>query len=612
MNSHVLLLDESCDLRRFLSARSRGYYAVVCLFWASPQIKQQLSGATGGMCYSLTDLTDNISVLEEEANTQMREICQNGPKYLGLAWRYHLSEMLFQKFLSLRVVGRVIYFLSNLRHKLNVSQLKVDFVLSLENVKSLNEVLCTIGKPGSILLQSYSDQSKVSTRQVSRLPFLERWWRHLCGVRITGQWEAQIWNLIEKLDNRYALRSHYWKSSKSIPELSNGVTFFSSYLNNSRIIRAFESSVPLPVNWVVSNFYARQGASPTGRPIHWLWQFGNGNKRISRVEDNIDMLAEDSSSQGIISSVVRPLVSEDSLNWNKGYLPSLVNLTRCWENYLQQAKPRLVVVASQLGPEGWFSKIAKSHGIPVLQVMHGVLGGYFYTQTPILSDAFVVYGNFWRNLWPEKERHKIIVFNPDGLITRIKKDPASSRKRITLFSWPLAKVKYHNFSEFTDAFIHTFHRLLCNRNYEVLVRAHPLENPSDFVKRWEYFYGSLPPGLHMGKFEPLDEALAHTDVAVMFRSTVMLNCLTSRIPVIMPGWVDFGWNQAIRDIPGIYLANDFPDLERQLVEWLDRPPELNKDVSEFFVRSPGVGRDAFCSLVDDLIAGRKLGKKRVP
>lgn len=103
----------------------------------------------------------------------------------------------------------------------------------------------------------------------------------------------------------------------------------------------------------------------------------------------------------------------------------------------------------------------------------------------------------------------------------------------------------------------------------------------------------------------MDQILAETDVALMFRSTIMLNCFASDIPIIMPGWIDFGWNRALMDINGVYLANDFSDLEARLMEWLDQPPQLSKDVAEYFVRSPEDGRDAFCSLVSNLMLGSR-------
>jgi hypothetical protein len=139
-----------------------------------------------------------------------------------------------------------------------------------------------------------------------------------------------------------------------------------------------------------------------------------------------------------------------------------------------------------------------------------------------------------------------------------------------------------------------------------MVRAHTRENPSYFIQRWRHLYGSLPKGLYIVKNEPLAQVLAKTDVALMFRSTVMLNCLFNRIPIIMPGWIDFDWRKVLDDIPGIYMADDFPDIENCLEEWLGQPPSISDEVVNNFVHPPGAGGDIFCAHVKDLMNRARL------
>ena len=101
----------------------------------------------------------------------------------------------------------------------------------------------------------------------------------------------------------------------------------------------------------------------------------------------------------------------------------------------------------------------------------------------------------------------------------------------------MTKKQFYNHSEFVGNLICLFRNMLVEGQCEVVVRFHPAENPSDFVDRWQQSWGPTPPGLFLSKHEPLNEILAKTDVALMFRSTIMLNCLVNDIPVIMPGWI---------------------------------------------------------------------------
>jgi hypothetical protein len=229
--------------------------------------------------------------------------------------------------------------------------------------------------------------------------------------------------------------------------------------------------------------------------------------------------------------------------------------------------------------------------------MHGVLGGYLYTQTPILSDAMVVPGEFWKNLWPKDQRHKIFVFNPPGYFAKISRPLNRRPRNLTFFSWPLAMLPYYNFYEITDGFIRIFHSLLADKTTHVTIRAHPLENPQDLTSRWHELYGPLPARLRIVKEEPLEVTLKNTDLALMYRSTVMLNCLANDIPVVMPGWIDYGWNDGLVELSNCYLARDFRDLEERLRLWLKVQPQDSEPPNANFLHPSGMGKEDFLGLL---------------
>ena len=147
-----------------------------------------------------------------------------------------------------------------------------------------------------------------------------------------------------------------------------------------------------------------------------------------------------------------------------------------------------------------------------------------------------------------------------------------------------------------------FHRLLSQDVCEIVVRCHPLENPADFVQRWLCRYGRMPSGLRISKGDSLDKLLSRTDVALMFRSTVMIDCVANKIPVIMPGWIDFGFSRdKLLDIPCVYFADDFIDLENRIHEWLKDPPQMDEKILNFFVQPPRIGREQFRAMLKNLV-----------
>ena len=330
--------------------------------------------------------------------------------------------------------------------------------------------------------------------------------------------------------------------------------------------------MPEPVTWVLANHSARRGISRQGCDYVWLWQYGHSSRRNQGIKEEGIFSAEGEGSHSEI--LLRKWMAQSPTwkRWRSVELSLLVTLTACWEEYLDQAKPRLIVMANQWGIEGWFTNIAARRGIPVLQIMHGALGGHLYTQTPIISNDLVVCGNFWRDLWVENQRPRILVGNPDGWIQKIPRRPSAGKRSLTFFSWPLSHARFYSFYELVDGFIHILQRVVKAKKYKITIRFHPRENPGEFVRRWRRLYGPLPSEIRLHKNEPLSKTLAETDVALMFRSTVMLNCLASGIPFVLPGWIDFGWNRLLQDIRGIYLAPDFPEVEKKIGEWLDQPP----------------------------------------
>jgi len=600
MSVNTILLDDTCDIQRLLKLEQNKYEAIICLFWASPETKQLISRVFEGTCYSLGDIIENVDVLEKELTERVREICDKGPHYKGLAFRRYLSEEIFRSWFYPKVCVSAKRFLDGLA--LKVGRLQVNVVGSEQTWTIFERLSPDKGNDGALTLIPHAKRAEMCVRKPLQASIFKRVVRQVRGAKISGQWRSQVWNLIEKIDNDYEKRCAWNRFRKSATISSGIIVFFSSYLNNSRILQPFERLMPGPVHWIVTNYYSWMPISGQTRSINWIWDFGNTRGRDVTFKD--DSIYHDCRSALGESGMLQDCQAAPKIirNWSNGQLRSLANLTNCWEKYLEDVAPRLIVMANQWGIEGWFAEIAKRRGIPVLQVMHGVLGGYFHTQSPIISDRLVVPGEFWRNLWPKDEQAKVVVFNPSESIGKVKKRGSPDRRQITFFSWPLHSTPFYNSSEVMKGFMSVFHKLLSKGHHTVLVRAHPLENPSDFVKQWKKLYGPLPPRLRVGKHEPLNDVLAQTDVGLMFRSTVMLNCMANGIPILMPGWIDFGLNKVLKEIPGVFLADDVSSLESRLLEWIDDPPKVPERAVEYFAQTPDTGRESFVSLVNDLLA----------
>lgn len=592
----ILLIDHSVDPNQLLTHDLRGYQQILCLFWAAPETLQKLEEHSAATVFDLRGVVGNTVEWQRRAYEMTASVCSAGPCYRGLPWRSYLIEPLYREALVWQVALDVHHLIEQWCAT-ESGQIQMDSALSPTLATSLRMAFENEPLPQVVHQPNPIPINASSTANQSRLSF----WLHLAReAQLTGRWRAYAWSVLNALDKSFLLRRvmSFFQPHKIQP---GGITFFSSYLNNSRNLRAFEAVMSGPVNWVFTNYYARQGALPSQAPMGWLWQSAPSDNNGSMADD---FAFESSALPGIQPVVLRKLVSQSHLwqSWQSGELSVIARMTGFWESYLERAQPRLIVMANHWGIEGWFAQIAELYGIPVLDLMHGLFGGYLYTQTPIHTDGSVVYGEFWRQLLSQQVQPRVVVYNPAQHFESIPRHP-SGVPRLTFFSMPLSKVLFYNAAELVDGINRTLHKIARDGNCQIHVRAHPLENPVDLIGHWRRLYGSVPANVHFGKHEPLRQILAETDVALMFRSTVMLNCLVSGIPIVMPGWIDFDWNRSLERIPGIHLATNFTDMERCVRDWLTVPPDMGQDVSRQFVRAAGEGQTEWSNLLSQVLPG---------
>jgi len=282
INGHVLLLDDGCDLQRLIELKGCSKYdAVVCLFWAAPETRQHIAGLVGGTCHSLGDIVKNVDLLERDLTDCVQRFCDGGPKYRGLALRRYLSEEVFRSCLYSRICESTLEFLGDLRSDLKVERLEVDVMASDQAWGIFKRLSLSNGSSKCLYLIPHAQRSEVCVKKPFQMSTIKKLVRQFRGAKISGQWPAQIWNLIEKIDKGYGKRCSLSRFRKPCKISSGMITFFSSYLNNSRILQPFERLMPGSVHWIVTNYYARMPISDQAKQISWIWQFGNlqGNDR---------------------------------------------------------------------------------------------------------------------------------------------------------------------------------------------------------------------------------------------------------------------------------------------------------------------------------------------
>lgn len=585
MPRRVLIIDGSCDPAELTPHELVPYSDLIVLCWLSPDVLGRLREG-GRRCYGLLDIVGGLERWERKAIALMELVCQAGQRYQGFPWRNPLIERLFREALVVQAVIDAARF--SIRLAGGDAGL-VDFKVTAE------AELLFRACGGRVEHQGTVTRPNLATRLARRLR----------RVLLTGDPWSQVWNLLDGLDDTYLYRYAAQRLRRPPRPTTRGVTIFSSYLNNSQTLRQIEPYLPDPIHWIITNRYARLGAAGHRGAMDWLWSFAPRTGTSLAPEEPASPHSVRGGGGVLEERTIQTWLSNSATwsSWQLSGRTALARLTACWESYLDRARPRLVVVAGQWGIEGWLTQIARQRGIAVLQLLHGVLDGEFYTGQPILADALLVWGDLWRDLWPASERSRIYVFRARAAFRPVSRRPPSARPRLTYFSWPLDRLPFYNGADLLDGFTAIFQRLLEASACELTIRAHPLENPADVVDRWRRRSGSLPPGIRISQNEPLRSVLKTTDLAIMYRSTVMLDCLASRIPIVIPGWIKFDWMRRLTDISGIHLASSFHDLEAVLHTWLVKLPEIDLQQTRSLLQAEEVSSEDLLRLLNDLTAG---------
>ncbi len=555
----MLVLTPEDELDREHSLEDAG---VVCAaFWSSPQLARRIGcdpdrfWPLNRIVGSFPDMIRDQYLLARELRTHL-EI-----DYLGIdplrAMETSIAHLLATP-LAAREVCRWILKTHGAGTVVRVGA-RGDFSEALALV---NEAL---GRPLDIVRDD--DPSAGAGRVASATARARRLARRLAAERDPAR---TVWEAIEATDRTYRLRARLSRPAS----LSQGVDTccYSSYVVYSRSLALHASSMPSPPHWVVNSREARRGVPPDAA-VSSLWQFRPSRSRarervlvLDALRAGVHSLPEEKDGLPIRALVLQgSSISSSLLRAAPGYLAE----ADLMEAFLDRAQPAHVWIANQWGGEGLLAALAEAHGVPVTQVQHAMLEEYF-AFSPIYSDRLLVWGGLWRQLANPSERRRVEVVNPGLEMAGPRTEPKAGGRRIAFFTAPPSLFPMWNRDAVLSEVVLLLARLLEHRA-RVTVRLHPMDRVETWSSAWSRWIGPVPSGLRFQKGGSLEPLLADTDVAIMFSSTVFLNCLASGIPVISLGWYPFMWRRELEAEGLVHYADD-PEEVLALVSDLGRAP----------------------------------------
>lgn len=529
----------------------------------------------------LNQIAERYPFWVKKAYALAHALAANSPPYRGiqplLAWEGYLADALLLHL----IIGD---FHQHLLDRCGTGR-EVVFLAGGETEKSFSMINAWRGSPFKISCPG-------GAREEGPAAGWRRRWRacrDLVGdARRERHWERAAWRLLENLDQRYTIRSAF-RPAVQVPK--GGRWFYSSYTNFTKILKCHLDGLSGETAWVVNQYSPRQGLPPDAR-WHYLWQFGG---RASSQEKRQFLHVF----QGYLRTVPREvegfplrvfLAGSGAVQYLfQRLLPFSLAEADLMEAFLDRSAAHEIWVADQWGSEGQLISLAGQKGIPVTQVQHGILHRWF-AAAPVYADKFLVWGRFWQEVLGEPAKTKIEIFNPGlkALPSRRNGDH-SGRKTVTFLTSPPHLGLLWNVEAMLDE-IAALAQDLLQEGYAVLIRVHPSDRPEFWRQCLEEKRGFLPGQIRFSGEEPLEWVLQETDVAVMFFSTVFLNCLASGIPVIGLGWYPHIWQSHLRKAGIIRMARSMGEALK-LVKSAGRP-EAAPSLADFLA-PPSRSRTGF-------------------
>jgi hypothetical protein len=304
--------------------------------------------------------------------------------------------------------------------------------------------------------------------------------------------------------------------------------------------------------WITNNSSGRGSLTPGCRPIA-LSSFGPlaGGRRHDSVINELrgHLLAAPSGVPAMALGDLLPILPELS-HFLERELPVLLAEADLFDSFLERVRPSQVWVANQWGSEGTLIRVAQTKGIPVTQVQHALLEPS-YLFAPIYSDRFLAWGRFWRDSLPDLERAKAEIVCPPFEVAE--RPLGQAGEAVTFFTAPTERRPLWNGTAAQREALAVLQGL--GAACPVMVRVHPADSILTWQQAWQRLTGAVGANVTFDKGGELQRVLPRTRTALMYLSTVLMNCLASEVPMVSLGWYPTLWRERLEKMSAVNFAD---------------------------------------------------------
>jgi len=396
--------------------------------------------------------------------------------------------------------------------------------------------------------------------------------------RVTPQWSRYL--------SAMPLRKHAQKAPRG------GIWFYSTAYNCTKIGLEYEAYLPGKLNFLVEDpATGGQRLRELERECHWVYAWSRASDIPSALEvrsvgDRITKAAVDaplSNEESALRAVL--LKSEWWHVFLTRWLPFAIHNSRALERWQQAVAPEMIVVGNA-GDERALLLRERTQSVPVIMLQHGIMHWvYAVADQPV--DVFLLRGPFFQRVINEKLRQKTVIRNFPEAKGAADDTPKNVPTDILFITTPYdVPVLFHpkDLRDILCSLLRVSHA----SGRPLVIRVHPMER----IPTYERAIGELQEELGIGadvsysQGSGVEEVFARSCVAVLYFSTMFLDCLRHRIPVISFGWHWFP-NKHQFEKEGIFnFASDLRHLEALVRQGIEGTlPRRRTGLEEFLAPS---------------------------
>ncbi len=407
-----------------------------------------------------------------------------------------------------------------------------------------------------------------SEQPTNRWASVRRSWQRVRSAGLSHRAVVREWHQVLERVDPYHRRER--AKPEQVQHKPNLIWFYTTAHTFTRIGQYYEPYFPQAFEYLLEN--PQTGGEPlraATRPFTSVYAFGALHMEPSAAELQtaqkviVDHLKAVRLSP--VESVARQLLLNSSFfkTFLNRHLPRGLYATSMFEQWTQSVQPAALVVGNPVF-EGYALHAARRQGVPTVLLQHGILGDYCQLSDPPV-DHYVVRGMFWRDFLAAAPRCRAHVLEPPGRALPVQHE-AATRVAILFLTAPYRAEAFLHVADLKDI-LHNVLTVAAQANRELIIRVHPMEEIGFYqakINQWVKAAG-LQVRVTYSQGPGLNELLNRAAVSVTYCSTVFLDCLRARVPIVSFGWHDFSYKRQIEAQGVFYFAEDLASLS-QLIE----------------------------------------------